>query len=440
MRFRLLLLAAALPALAVAQPATPPVVSAQPQNVQFRKPTDLASKGMIGAVGDTVPLKATLTSKQGGTPLAGKTITFKVAGQNAGSATTGPTGEAKLDYKVPNDPPPGAHPMEARFAGDTEWGASSVSANFGVFKASTKITFDAPPSGVNEGETANVWGKLTRITDGAGIHGREISMTVNGKSAGKVTTSNGGFTFAYPVPKPFPSKATVQAQFEGDVLYAATAANTEFSVKGPVKPAVLIWEGAKGKLGETVTLKARLTEAPLGIGKGIEGIVVRFWMDRGPRWGPPHVPQINLCQGTTNSAGSASCSVKLNAPVLSYTAYAHADVDTNVWNVTKLSDPVIDLDKASVHLALTGPSTAHIGQSISLKARLTRTTDGSPIKGVTVSLPPGKTTDDNGEAAFSFAVPSGGTGPRPFKVKFLGNDNYNPGEGSVTINVTPATN
>ncbi|HQQ78671.1 MAG TPA: Ig-like domain-containing protein [Thermoanaerobaculia bacterium] len=441
MNLRFLLLAAALPALAAAQPGAP-VVSSQAPNLAVRKPTDLASKGMIGAVGDTVPLKATLTSKADGKPLAGKSISFKVAGKDAGNATTGPTGEAKLDYKVPNDPPPGPHPMEARFAGDSEWGSSSVSANFGVFKASTKITFNAPPTGVNEGETANVSGKLVRITDQAGIHGREISMTVNGKTAGKVTTSNGGFTLSYPVPKNFPPKATVEAQFEGDVLYAATAATTAFDVKNPVKPGFLLWEGAKGKIGETVTLKARLTEAPVGIGKGISGIVVRFWMDRGPRWAAPHVPQINLCQGTTDSSGGASCSVKLNATALPYTAYAHADVDTQVWNVTKVSDPIIDIDKAAVHLALSGPSTAHIGQSISIKVRVTRTTDGGPVKNASIHLSPAaaKTTDDNGDATFTLPVPSGGTGPKPFKATYAGNDNYHPGEGSITINVTPATN
>lgn len=397
---------------------------------------------MIGAIGDTVPLKATLTSKGDGKPLAGKTVSFKVAGKDAGSATTGANGEAKLDYKVPNDPPPGPHPMEARFSGDSEWASSSVSANFGVFKSATKITFSSPPTGVNEGETANVSGTLTRITDQAGIHGREISMTVNGKSAGKVTTSNGGFTLSYPVPKNFPPKATVEAQFEGDVLYAATAATTAFDVKNPVKPAFLLWEGAKGKLGETVTLKARLTEAPVGLGKGIPGIVVRFWMDRGPRWAPPHVDNIHLCQATTDSAGGASCSAKLTAAVLPYTAYAHADVDLNVWKVTKASDPVITIDKAPVHLALSGPSTAHIGQSVSIKVRVTRTTDGGPVKNASIHLSPTapKKTDDNGDATFTFSVPSGGTGPKPFKATYAGNDNYHPGEGSHTINVTPAVN
>lgn len=444
MRLHLLLMALALPALAAAQPGVTqgpgPVSAPVPGALKARTPTELACKGMLGAIGDTVSLKATLKSKADGNPLLRKTLSFWVAGKNVGTAPTGPAGEAKLDYKVPNDPPPGPHPMEARFAGDDEWGPSSVSASFGVFKASTKLVFNAPPTGVNEGETAAISGKLTRITDQAGIHGREISMTVNGKSAGKVTTSSGAFTFSYPVPKNFPPKATVEAQFEGDVLYAATAATTAFEVKGPVKPAFLTWEGAKGKLGETVTLKARLTEAPVGIGKGIGGIVVRFWMDRGPRWGPPHVDNISLCQDTTNSAGNASCSVKLNAKVLLYTASAHADVDTQVWKVLKISDPVIAIEKAAVHLAVNGPSTAHIGQNVSLKVRLTRTTDGSPIKGASIPLSTVKTTDDNGEATFTFPIPSGVTGPRSFKATYAGNDSYHPGEGAITINVTPAVN
>lgn len=441
-RFFLLFLALALPGLAAAQPTSPagPVSAAVPGTLQVRKATELASKGMLGAIGDTVSLKATLTSKADGKAVPGRKVSFKVAGKDAGSATTGANGEARVDYKVPNDPPPGPHPMEARFAGDDDFSASSVSANFGVFKSSTKLVFSAPPAHVNEGENASVSGKLTRITDDLGIHGREITMTVNGKSAGKVTTSNGAFTFTYPVPKPFPAKATVHAQFEGDVLYAATAATTEFAVKNPVKPGFLTWNGAKGKLGQNVTLTAKLTQAPALIGPGIGGVKVRFWMDRGPRWAMPHVDQINLCQGTTNSSGDASCTVKLNAQVLSYTAYAHADVDTDVWNVTKISDPIIDIDKANVHVAVSGPGSAHIGQTISVKGRLTRTTDNAPIAGANLVMGPWVKTDANGESVFTFAVPSGSTGPRSFKVSYSGSDSYEKGEGSVTINVQPAVN
>lgn len=444
MRRRLLLLALALPALAAAQPSlqTGPLTAsaAVPGNLKVRKTTELACKGMLGAIGDTVPLKATLAAKADGKAVPGRKVSFKVAGKDAGSATTGANGEARVDYTVPNDPAPGAHPMEARFAGDDDFAPSSVSANFAVFKSSTKLVFSSPPTGVNEGENATVSGKLTRITDQAGIHGRELSMTVNGKPAGKVTTSNGGFSFTYPVPKPFPDKATVHAQFEGDVLYAATAATTEFSVKGPVKPGFLTWNGAKGKLGQTVTLTAKLTQAPVLLGPGIGGITVRFWMDRGPRWGLPHIEQINLCQGTTNSSGNASCTVKLNAQVLPYTAYAHADVDVNVWNVSKISDPIIEINKAPVHIAVSGPSSAHIGQTISLKARITRTTDNAPIQGANLVMGPWVKSDANGEATFSFAVPSGGTGPKAFKVSYSGSDNYGPGEGSATVNVQPAVN
>ena len=442
MKLRALIFAVALPAVSFAQPnlqPSAPVVSAPV--LKARKATVLTSKGMIGAIGDTVPLKGTLKSKAEGKPISGKTLSFKVAGKDVGTATTDAQGEARLDYKVPNDPPPGATPMQVRFPGDEEWGPSHVDANFGVFKASTKLTFGTPPSHINEGETAQLSGKLVRITDQAGIHGRELSITVNGKSAGKVATTNGSFNFSYPVPKPFPSKAKVHAQFEGDVLYAATAGQTEFAVMDPTKKAYLVWFPAKGKVGERVPLSATLSTNVLpGVG-GISGQKVRFWMDRGPRWGLPHFENIPLCAGTTNQMGIATCSAKLEAAAYPFTLNAHADVNTDQWNVEKKSDPILDVNESPVHLALSGPASAHIGSTMSVKLKLTRTTDNAPIANASVFMGSSQKTNASGEATFSFAVPSGNTGARQFKATFPGVEKkYLNGEGSITVNVLPSVN
>jgi hypothetical protein len=441
MRTRILVsvafMAALAPAAGFSQSGTPQrQISAAPPNLNVRKPTALACKGMLGAIGDTVPLKATLTSKGNGQPVSGRKLSFKVAGKDAGSATTGPTGEAKLSYKVPNDPPPGPHPMEVRFAGDSEWGASSVSANFGVFKSSTKIVFDAPPQNVNQGETAQVRGKLTRITDQSGIDGREIEMSVNGKSAGKVVTANGTFTLSYPVPKPFPPKATVQAQFEGDVLYAATAATTAFPVSPPLKKAILTWNSAGGSVGETVTLKGLLVENTPPLLKGIPGQKVRFWFIRSGS------ELAHLCEGQTNGSGNVSCTAKVPLTPGSYPLMAYADVDKNLWDVDRPGSKYFALGPAHTHLALSGPASAPIGHTVTIKATLTRTTDNAPIGGAPIHLAgqTAKQADASGVATFSLVIPGGATGPRSFKADFAGNLNYVKTEGSVTINVTPSVN
>ena len=428
--------AALVPATGLAQRGVPQgQISASPPNLTVRKPTSLESKGMLGAIGDTVPLKATLTSKADGKPVSGKALSFKVAGKVAGTATTGATGEARLDYKVPNDPPPGPHPMEVRFDGDAEWGPASVSRNFGVFKASTKIVFDAPPQKVNEGETAQVRGKLTRITDQSGIHGREIAMTVNGKSAGKVVTSNGSFTYSYPVPKPFPPKATVQAQFEGDVLYAATAATTEFPVAPPLKQAILTWSNAAGRIGETVTFKGALLELASVPPKGVAGQKVRFWFVRGS------TDLVQLCAGQTSSSGQVSCAGKLPSPVGAFQLMAYADVDQNAWKVERPSSAYLSVKKAPTHLALSGPASAPIGKTVTIKATLTRTTDNAPIPGADVRLSGWtKKTDASGVATIPLVIPGGATGPKTFKARFDGGNSYEESDGSLSINVTPSVN
>ena len=449
MKIHALLLTAALPALSFAQrqpaeQATPKQVFAPvpPKATKLKWVTAVESKGSIGAIGDTVPIKATLKSKTDGKPFGRKTLSFSIAGRNVGSATTDANGEAKLSYKVPNDPRPGSVPLTISFAGDDDCSPSAVTVNFAVFKSSTKITLDPPSTHVNEGEKMQVIGTLVRITDQRGVQGREILVAVNGKPAGKTTTFNtddGKFIFNYQVPSPFPPKAGVEVRFEGDDLYNPTVAKTEFAVKNPVKQAYLFWSDAKGRVGETITLRATLTSSslPLVTTGGIGGQRVRVHYSGGSK----------LCEATTNSLGVAKCSTKLDGKVGSYALAAHADVNRDEWTVESVTPAHLTrliVAPSPVRLALSGPSSARIGTRISVRVRLTRTTDSAPIANAWVALQGSgsEKTDANGGATFDVTIGSaGGTGPHTIKATFAGNpEKYEKGEGSITVNVLPSVN
>jgi hypothetical protein len=430
MRFRSLLLALTLPGLAAAQPA--PL-----EAVKVFKTTDLATKPMIGAIGDTVPLRATLTSKADGKPLAGRRVAFRVAGKDAGDALTGPAGDVKVDFKVPSDPPPGSYPMEARFTGDADHGPSSAATTFGVVKAATHMIWMSDPKAVNEGDTVQLGGRFNRTTDEDGVDGRTIALTLNGQPLAKAVSDHGNFSWKWVVPKGAPAKATVRFQFDGDALYAATGAAVEFSVRAPARPAILSFQGESGKVGQPVTFRARLFEPPPIPGIGVPGIAVDFWVAEDGN--DPGAFSFPMCTATTNTNGDASCTAHLPKLARNYRLGAHAKVDATIWKVEEIGAQPITVSRSPVHVAVTGPSTAKIGQTMTIKARLTRTTDGSPLQNERLLLPElygAQPTNANGEATFTFPAPGPNAGPHDFSVSFESNPNYEAGYGGAKVTLT----
>jgi hypothetical protein len=444
---RLVLLAPFLPALALAQPTTAmsgPSNLGNVKGVVMKRPTEIDAKGFLGVIGQKITPHATLKQKSSGAPIPGKSLRFTIAGHPlASAATTDGSGEAKLLYQVPNDPP-GSWPVEIRFAGDDEWLPSSATVTLGVFKASTKVTLKDPPSGLSEGQTLQIKGDLIRTSDGGKVDGRAITLTVDGKPAGKPATANGAFSHGYLLPSDAAPKVKVQAQFEGDVLYAASADSQDVLVKPPappVKKGRLVPQDAVGKRGETITLKALLLpENPMvTVNGGAGGVKVTF---TAAVPGAGQDPPVDLCFTNTLPDGRASCTAKLDAPLKHYTLYAKACCTSGEWDVT---DGVsgFDIHVAPVHLSVTGPGSARIGETINVKVRLTRTTDNKRLQGRQILLGGmSGPTDADGELTFPLSVSSqGGVGPRTYKARFQGaQDLYEPGEGTLTIQVSPKVN
>lgn len=443
---RLVLFASLLPAVALAQGA-PQAQATIPKGVIpsiQKKPTEVEAKGFLGVIGQHITPHATLKSKETGAPLAGKSLILLVAGEHAGLAVTNAQGEATFTYHVPNDPP-GTWPVEIRFNGGLEWLPSKASVTMGVFKASTKLTFENPPSDLREGETWQIRGKLVRTSDGAHVDGRAVTLTVDGKSAGTPVTGAGGtgiYWINYKLPAGAAPKVRAVAQFEGDVLYAPTSAEREVAVKPPPKPAMkgkLTPQQAIGMRGETITLKTLLIpENPMVTVNGLAG-GVKVTFKASIQYSGPY---IDLCETTTLPDGRASCSAKLDLPEKSYTLWAMDCCTDGAWEITRVNYSLF-IKPSPVHVAVTGPSSARIGDTIHLKARLTRTTDGKALAGKQVSGLGGYgDTDANGEIRFSGKVfAQGGIGARSFKANFSGETGfYEPGEGSITIQVQPSTN
>ncbi|HEV8585530.1 MAG TPA: Ig-like domain repeat protein [Methylomirabilota bacterium] len=422
-----------------ATPSTPPVVA-------MKTATELKAHPMLGAVGDTVHLRATLTLKEGATPVPSHTVHFRVDGQAVGVDKTDAKGEAKLPYKVPNSV--GAKKIEASYLGSAVCAGSKDDANFGAIKSSTKLTLSLsnPSQTLREGSTVQVQGKIVRITDQDGLDGREIPVKVDGKHISNLaTSSNGNFSFSYKIPDNYGVKSgTVEARFEGDGLYVPTAASIGFSVHADLKKAYLTWTGAEGKVGQTVTVDVFLSESyPVPTpGKGIGGKTVRVWRDRGPRWAAPHFDAKQLGSAVTNSNGVAKVSFKIDDQALPYTLSAHADGILQDFDVEKKSDPQLKVHKTEVTVGVSGPGEGSIGSTLAMKARVRRTTDDAPVKNVDVQVPGGTfKTNDSGEVSFNYTISAGGgTGPRTIEAKAKEGLYSLAGTGTKTIQAKPKTN
>lgn len=413
------------------------------------KATALQASPKIGAVGDTIELRATL-SLADRTAVANETLRFRVAGKDVGAARTDARGVAALPFKVPNAV--GPVPIEVTYAGSARCGAAKGSANLARIKASTKIDLTTAAAH-RAGESAHVSGTLTRITDDAAVDGREIAIWYGGKQVSKVTTSStkGSFSASVPLPKGAGANAKIEARFDGDPLYAPAADDVAFQVLPPKRRAELRWYGVQGKVGESATLVAELFEdnGPSQARRPIVGKKILFTIHRDGRWARPSMPATVLGEGVTAIDGRARVPIKLGergilpSTPFGYTLLARV-VDGADLEIESDTDTTLRIDASPVVVTMTAPSSAAIGQPSPIKVRVLRATDKAPIAGAWVALSPGGgggKTGDDGEALFPF-TPAGGTptGPLSLTAKVTKSKIYEEGSASATVTITPKVN
>ena len=261
----------------------------------------------------------------------------------------------------------------------------------GFFQASTKLTLHQKKAQEwcckqgdrsccsREGETLDIEGALVRTSDGAGVDGRAIKLTVGRQGAGTPATTSIGFLYQYKLPPGTSPLAHIQAQFDGDVLYAASAGTLDIPVNGPARKGTLTLFDAKGKRGETIALKnssaRRIRWPPYGL---VGGLGVAFKRSEGA---DSSAALVQVCSATTGPAGVVSCTIKLDLPKKSYSLSAHPHPGQSDWVVPQPPDKTLVIEPAASRLVVTGaPSSARIGDTIHVKVRVTRTTDSAAIR------------------------------------------------------------
>ena len=404
-----------------------------------RTGTEIKAKFAVGAIGATIPVRATLTTEDGAV-VPFQPIEFKVEGQIVGTADTNSKGEATIEYKVPNKF--GPKPFVARFAGNSKCAGADDSSSIGTVRSST--TFDLDLSNyANVGSKTRITGRLTRITDGASISGREVEIYVQGKQVSTAVTSGSGYITADYTPTTGANKPLdVKVQFLGDVLYNPTA-GTGSTPLYPPRESVYVKAGdVAGRYGDTVSASVIVIKGPSLLGPKYAGAPVRVLRERGANWAPPRYDAKQVGAGTTNTFGLAQVSFKITDKPMKYSLWAYADVPRERYDVVKGPSAYLTVLKAPVQLVVSGPTSVHISESASYTVKAKRVTDSQAIEDLRVCFGSScQDTDSQGKATITFTVPSaGGTGSRVLSFTSTENDYHLAGAQNLTVQALPSTN
>ncbi len=399
---------------------------------QDRRATKIKPTYALGAIGETIKLKAKLQLTDG-TPIAFKSVEFKVENQVIGTVKSDSKGLATIDYKVPNKFGPKS--WSARYSGNNLCKGSTGSSSVGTVRAPTEITIDFPPKYANVGSKMTFNARLKRTTDNTSIVGREVEAYVGGVRIAKVATGAGGrFTIDY-VPVGGSNKLDIKLQFLGDVLYNPKVTVASMPLYPPRQTVYIRGASFTGYYKQTLNTAVVVSFGPPLTGPKFAGAPVRVW------YGSENTTPFG--KGTTNSAGIAVVTGTLHNKPGVYNIGAFADVARELYNVNNsVGNIKLTVLKAPVTVSAVGPSNVAIGATVNYAVKVVRTTDKKGAAGLKVCMKSKcATTDASGRATVSFTVSNaGGTGPRTFSFTSETDDYHLAGIRNVAVQVTPSTN
>ncbi len=214
----------------------------------------------VGAITDTVRLKAYLYEWETKTFIGGKSLRFTVDGVAIGSATTSAGGEAVLDWIVADGP--AGRRLDLAFAGDNAYLASWGSAHLAADTYDTEVV--APDATAVLCGKAVVRGYLYRLPSRAPVAGKVLEFEVNGVAMGSATTNYQGRALLTPViPEAVGAgDRTLRVQWAGDGGFRPSSGTAALAVS---KAPTMLWLGPRtihAGLGQQLELQAYLRRTP----------------------------------------------------------------------------------------------------------------------------------------------------------------------------------
>jgi hypothetical protein len=406
-------------------------------------PTSLTYTGAISAInGQPVTLSGVLTTNvpSAGTPLTGQPVVFTLgtgSGAQSCSGTTNSSGSASC--VIPSvSQPNGSVPVTASFAGNPYYSPSSASSGVAIstLPAPTTLTVNAATGEYNVPTTVSA--VLTNKTTSAPVPGEPVALTLNGIQTCTGTTNSSGVASCTITPSEPEGTYPLTGAFAGDTTLnpQLLASNGSANFVVTPDPTSITYTGATSAVnGQPLTLSGVLTTNVPSAGTVLAGQPVIFTFGTGS--------SAQSCNGTTNSAGSASCviasvnqttgSVPVTASFAGNTYYSPSSTSSTVTVRTPTTLTVsagtggYDVPTTvSALLTNAHTSTAIAGESVTLTLNGTQTCTG--------------TTNSAGKASCTI-MPSEPEGTYPLTGAFAGDTTQSPqllaSSGSSNFVVTP---
>jgi subtilisin family serine protease len=384
-------------------------------------PTTVQVPNVTGTPGQDVTLRATLNNANTGAGIPDREITFKVDGIPVGYVNTDANGVATLLYTIPQDMPLGDVSLVAEFLGDETYGD-----NFGIgtltvtTPVSKNTALELTPTVGTVGQSAQLIARLWSPEDGSNVVGRTVHFSIEGTPVGSaVTDSNGIATHNFIVPDTLGSGTkSVSATFDGDSEYNATSQTAQAFTIYKAKT-YISFTNTSGTVGKSAQLKARLWRP--SDGANIVGRTVSFTIGSTPVGsavtGNDGMAVLNFVVPDTLGSGTQSVTASF-AGDSAYNGFSRTATPFTIY-------------KGNTYISFFNVS-GKIGQTVLLRARLWRPSDGANIVGRTVSffvegtLVGSAVTGSDGVASLSYTIPSSlGTGSKNVTATFAGDSAYN---------------
>jgi hypothetical protein len=415
--------------------ATAPTVTAA-------TPASLSTPQVSGNFSSPTPVTAVLTNPSTGTPISGEPVTFTLNGNTAESCTvlTDNTGTASCVI-TPTEPAQ-SYTLTASFAGDsstsTPVGSTSSAGTFTVTPDTTTLVYTGPTTAEN-GQTVTLSGNLTTDVPAPGtpLSDQVVTLNLGTQSCSGATDDNGNVNCTITPVDQTVSNVTATASYGGS-SYESPSSTTPIPVL-VTEPTTLTVHSATGDYADATTVSGTLTDS----------------LTSHPIVGEPVTLTLNsseTCTATTDSTGTASCSVTPSEAASTYPLTGSFTGDTSrplqLLPSGGSSNFVVTLEETS--LTYTGPTIAHNGQPLTVSGVLT-TDDpaaGAPIANKTVVFVLGSgvsqqtclaATDTTGTAACTIASVNQAPGPIPVTDTFPGDAYYQTASASATVNLPEGT-
>ena len=377
--------------------------------------TSILCPPITAVYGQKAPLLATLRRKTDGAKLVARTLSYKLDGTKIGQADTDGKGRAIFSYHIPETLALGAHTLIVGFAGDDNHNVSTITSTLTVNKAPTTVLVTSASGGY--GKTVALIGLLRRASDKVRLVSQPLTFKIDGVKIGDSTTNSKGIaTLNYKLEDALsPGAHTIEAVFAGNSKHNATTGGATLTVNK--SDTGLLVPNLSGNYGQTLNLVATLSRLT----------------DRGKLGNQTlnfSIEGVQIGQATTDAQGKATLAYLLEDTLAPGVHTLTVDfAGTDHYNPIT-GTATLTTNKAATKIVIASAS-GKIGDTISLTAKLKRTSDGKYLSAKAVHFfvdgmeVGASNTDSNGEAVLSYTIPTTLTlGKHKLAVSFGGDGYY----------------